>query len=183
MRARLPLRLTRAAAFSAVCVGLGVFAHRFAGGAGPTPGALAVGGTVIMAAAAVLAGRERSRGTITALLAGAQLFLHLLLSRSAEVDGLAVPAHSHRLGVEAGMVAAHLTATLVTGWWLARGETALWCLLRRLGASALRPLTAGHVPPAPVVPFVRITAAPVRLTGRTLKHALVVRGPPVLSAF
>ncbi|WP_228645199.1 MFS transporter [Microtetraspora sp. AC03309] len=184
MRARLPLRLARAAAFSAVCVGLGVFAHRFAGGAGPTPGTLAFGGAAVMAASAVLAGRERSRETITGLLAGAQLFLHLLLSLGAAPDAVAVPPHTHRLGVDVGMLVAHLTATLITGWWLARGETALWSLLRRLGASALRLLVAGNLPPAPVVPLGGITAAvPVRRTGRVLRHAVVRRGPPVFPVF
>ncbi|WP_245646874.1 MFS transporter [Microtetraspora niveoalba] len=183
MRARLPLRLARAAAFSVVCVVLGVCAHRFAGGTGPTPGALAVGGTVIMAASAALAGRERSRAAITGLLAGAQLFLHLLLGRATVPDGLAVPPHTHRLGVDVGMVAAHLVATLVTGWWLARGENALWSLLRRLGASALRLLAPARLPAAPLVPLPRAAAAPTRLTGRVLRHALVRRGPPVLPAF
>ncbi|WP_433421104.1 MFS transporter [Microtetraspora malaysiensis] len=183
MRARLPLRLARAAAFSVVCVGLGVFAHRFAGGTGPTSGALAVGGAVVMAVSAVLAGRERSRATITGLLAAAQLFLHLLLGRAALPDGLPAPQHTHRLGVDAGMVAAHLVATLVTGWWLARGETAVWSLLRRLGASALRLLTPAATPAAPHVPLPRAAAAPAPLTGRTLRHTLVRRGPPVLPAF
>ncbi|MEV5589485.1 hypothetical protein AB0L05_28325, partial [Nonomuraea pusilla] len=43
MRARLPLRLARTAAFAAVCVTLAALAHRLGGGSGPAPGTATAG--------------------------------------------------------------------------------------------------------------------------------------------
>ncbi|MEZ0072061.1 MFS transporter [Planotetraspora sp. GP83] len=186
MRANLPLRLARSAAFAVVCVLLAVGAHRFAGGAGPAPQIILWGGLVVMAVSASLAGRERSPSTVIGLLLAAQVFLHELFGPAVTPVG---GPHGHRLSVSLGMLIAHLTAALITGWWLARGEAALWGILHRLGAGAIRWLglllavlqadLAGASGPL-VVGFERVERP---RQGRVLRHSVIRRGPPVLTVF
>ncbi|MEU9835277.1 MFS transporter [Streptosporangium sp. NPDC048047] len=181
MRARLPLRLARAAAFSAVCVALAVAGHRAAGGAGPEPQAVAAAWAAVAAATAALAGRERSGTVISTGLAAAQLVLHELFAFG-DPSGISLVTHSHGrgLGEGLGMLVAHLTATLLTGWWLARGEAALWTLLRaagrRLGA-ALRLLPSPATPPAP--PRAAVPSVPPLPAWGVLRHTVSRRGPPL----
>lgn len=101
------------------------------------------------------------------------------------------PAGHHHMGGSgpllfdggAGMVCAHLAAALLTGWWLRRGEAALFALLG-LAAAPLRLVLA--VLRALVVPVVetpggirRTGSAPDLTTPRTLlRHAVTRRGPP-----
>ncbi|RCG33400.1 MFS transporter [Sphaerisporangium album] len=191
MRARLPLRLARSAAFTVVCVSLAVLGHRAAGGSGPASWAVAGGAATVTALATLIAGRERSPQTVIGFLVGTQVFLHLLFGASGGA-GTALRVHlghGQSLGADVGMAIAHLTATLIAGWWLARGESALWSVLRRLGTLAVRrarrlltlleratpaprrprPGAAGHVAPAPV--------------RRELRHCVRRRGPPLPAAF
>lgn len=87
-----------------------------------------------------------------------------------------------------GMLAAHLVAALAAGWWLRRGEAALFRLLRlfrRLGATAVAPLRTvlallfGTVPCGSAPVTVRRTRASVpRPISAHLRHAVVRRGPP-----
>lgn len=183
MRACLPLRLMRAATFSAVCLALAVLGHVAAGGSPPRPWAVAAAGAAVMAMTVLLAGRERSAVTISAGLATLQLSLHevFALGGAAGIP----PAHPHvkGLGESLGMLVAHLTATLITGWWLARGESALWALLRsagrRLGAMfpLLRPPAAVAPPRCPA--YVPVTPVPARAV---LRHSVSRRGPPLPAA-
>lgn len=97
------------------------------------------------------------------------------------------------LGMTPSMLAGHLTAALVAGWWLRRGEAALWRLLR-VAASAAREHWA-----APLRSALLLAAALLRgLTGAAgprcrfgsgggerpfpagaaLRHSVVRRGPP-----
>lgn len=193
MRATLPFRLARSAAFSAVCVLLAVGAHRFAGGSGPTPAALLTGLLTVTAGATVAAGRERSPQAIAGLLTGAQAFLHWLLDASSP-PAAADPTWHGGLSAQAGMLTAHLTAALMTGWWLSRGEEALWSVLRAIGARAVRCLRAlavlvrallalwGAVLTGAGRPHRRAAFDAERLprVAGVLRHAVVRRGPPVL---
>ncbi|MGW4476516.1 MFS transporter [Nonomuraea sp. NPDC004354] len=189
MRADLPLRLTRAAAFSAVCVLLAALGHRAAGGTGPSGWVLGLGGGAVLAVALALSGRERSSTTVNVTLVALQAGLHELfgldgtaaLFGTAHGRGAAVlgygQAHESGLGESLGMLLAHLTVTLVTGWWLARGEAALWSLLRRLGHRLIRllpPPTAVAVRPAPVPAARRAIGG-----GPLLRHVVTRRGPPL----
>ncbi|MEU9886174.1 MFS transporter [Sphaerisporangium sp. NPDC051011] len=189
MRARLPLRLARSAAFTVVCVSLAVLGHRAAGGSGPASWAVAGGAAAVTALATIIAGRERSPQTVIGFLVGTQVFLHLLFG-AASGDGSELQVHlghGQSLGADLGMVIAHLTATLITGWWLARGEAALWSMLRRLGTLAVRRarrlLTILRA--TPVRRWSRrgaachLTPAPVR---RELRHSVRRRGPPLPAA-
>ncbi|MEN3539413.1 MFS transporter [Microbispora sp. ZYX-F-249] len=197
MRASLSFRLARSAAFSAVCVLLAVGAHRFAGGGGPTPAALLTGVLVVSAGAAVAAGRERSPQAIVGLLLGAQAFLHFLLDVTASAADAGHATWHGGLSAQTGMLTAHLTAALLTGWWLARGEEALWSVLRGIGAGAGRCLRAvAALLAALSAPLDADLAAarrprrrPAAGAGRpprsagVLRHAVVRRGPPVLPVF
>ncbi|MEV7965955.1 MFS transporter [Sphaerisporangium sp. NPDC088356] len=206
MHANLPLRLARSAVFAVVCLTLASVAHRFAGGGGPTSQALLSGGLVVMTVTAALAGRERSPVTVTGLLLLAQAFLHRLLGTAGAP--VSPPSHGHGpgetplghgpgvsaglplghgLGVSAGMLLAHLTAALLTGWWVSRGDAVLWSVLRRAGAYATRRLTVllhllrqDVTPTPPGVPFGRAEEAIRPVCDRVLRHAVVRRGPPVL---
>lgn len=191
MHARLPLRLARAAAFTVVCVGLAVLGHRVAGGSGPDWRALCAGGGAVAVLAALAAGRERSPLTITLFLIGTQTALHQLLGASAGGPALnAHLTHGGGLGVDIGMLLAHLTATLITGWWLAQGESALWSVLRRVGTlttRALRRVLAVLCAAATVTPQRHATRPPRHLrvppARRELRDAVRRRGPPLRAAF
>ncbi|GII52326.1 hypothetical protein Pth03_07150 [Planotetraspora thailandica] len=190
MRARLPLRLARSVFFTVVCVLLAAAAHRLGGGVLPSLKTVLAAGAVVLAFTIALAGRERSAPTISVLLAVAQLFLHELFDRvtpAVATSSSFLSAHGHSgLGPDLGMLIAHLTATLITGWWLARGESALWALLRRAGARVtgslrvLLSLIRGDLgaPAAPLSWRFPATVSPLR-PRRGLRHAVTRRGPPL----
>ncbi|MFG1944200.1 MFS transporter [Nonomuraea sp. NPDC048826] len=180
MRAHLPLRLIRTTAFAAVCVLLAALAHWLGGGARPEPWALTAGGGAVFVLAAALGGRERSPAVVGCLLATAQLGLHELFggADTGYVTGYVMShPHGQGLGEALGMLVAHLTATLLTGWWLARGEAALWALLRRLVRRLLLPRPVPPPPAArPLAPVVRARRVPA---DPAFRHSLARRGPPL----
>ncbi|NUP64861.1 MAG: MFS transporter [Nonomuraea sp.] len=177
MRARLPLRLARTAAFAAVCVTLAALAHMAGGGARPDPSAAALGLAAVSALGLALSGRERSTVTINVVLGVAQFGLHELFAAGSPSSYVFEPhGHGEGLAVNAMMLTAHLTATLVTGWWLARGEVALWSLLRRLGLR-LMPMLLAVVPAVrPFAPVVRTRVVPLQ---PGFRHRMARRGPPL----
>ncbi|MFI6602583.1 MFS transporter [Nonomuraea sp. NPDC050536] len=202
MRARLPLRLTRSAAFAAVCVCLGALAHVAGGGSAPGPAVVGVALCAAFALALAVSGRERSTAAINTALVGAQIVLHELFAITTALDPLSPTSsapggfwaallerlspggtpgeaggHAQGLSVGLGMWVAHLLATLVTGWWLARGEAALWSLLRRLGRrlTLLRPLPR-ILPVRRAVPYFYLLAVPMPAP---VEHSVSRRGPPL----
>ncbi|GAA4509476.1 MFS transporter [Nonomuraea ferruginea] len=176
MRAHLPFRLIRTAAFAAVCVLLAALAHWLSGGSRPPPWTLLAGGGAVFGLAAALGGKERSPAQVGWLLVAAQLGLHELFGG----DGtgyVAAHIHGQGLGEALGMLVAHLTATLLTGWWLSRGEAALWALLRRLARRLLLPRPVPARPAArPPVPVVRVRDVP---PDPAVRHSVTRRGPPL----
>ncbi|WP_344938138.1 MFS transporter [Sphaerisporangium flaviroseum] len=190
MRANLPLRLLRSAAFTVVCVTLAVLGHRAAGGPGPGSWAMAAGGATVTVLVALLAGCERSPQTIIGFLIGTQVFLHQLFGVSGSAGSpLSIHlSHGQGLGADLGMVVAHLTATLITGWWLARGESALWSVLRTLGTLVVRRLRHllalhGECGTGPARPGLRPSPHPIpALSRRELRHTVSRRGPPLPAA-
>ncbi|WP_230881856.1 MFS transporter [Planomonospora sp. ID91781] len=185
------LRITRAAAFAAVCIGLSTAAHLLAGGA--ICAQSAAGGLVLaFTAGLAAAGRERPLAVILPLLAGVQVALHVLFSLThaslthaslthaapaAEVAGITGHAHTG-LAPSLGMLIAHGWAVALTALWLARGEAALWALLRRLPLRLRRLLRVFRLPDP--VPFLTATSAEPVAPRRTtlLRHAVHRRGPP-----
>jgi hypothetical protein len=171
------LRLARAAAFTAVCLGLGMAAHLFAGGTIP-PAAVARGTVVVFALAVPVSGRERTIGTILPLLATAQVALHLLFSSAHTHPHLVTAGHVHSgLGPGPGMLLMHGWAAVLTSLWLARGEAALWALLRRLAVRLIR-LAAEQPDPLFTTLFSPPTGEPVIPRSVVPRHAVTRRGPP-----
>ncbi|GAA1986490.1 hypothetical protein GCM10009799_09980 [Nocardiopsis rhodophaea] len=201
---QLSFRALRAALFAAVCVGMAMIGHVTAGGS--LPGPLVLGGAV--AGCALLftpfAGRQRSAGAIIGGLLGAQVLLHLLFHCAAPGTGAAITvtpttaltpdAFARSLGHMCGggltngdgygygMVLAHVWAALVTGWWLASGEEALWAVLRWLRATLLSPLLGSGPYRAARPPRLYGHSPVVLLRPRVLRHVVVGRAPPALVA-
>ena len=86
------------------------------------------------------------------------------------------------------MLTAHLTATLITAWWLARGEAALWALVRHLAVTAARRLdtllhSAAGPPAAPRLPAPCPARSRFALPAqRLLRNTVTRRGPPLPAA-
>ncbi|NJQ04779.1 hypothetical protein [Streptomyces lonarensis] len=196
MRPGRALRGIRAAVFAAVCVLLAAVGHAHAGE--PAPLSLALPALFVLAAVSwTAAGGRRGTVAVTAAAVGSQAALHLLFTLGAPGHSPAPhgehAAHAHLaaghspavhdaagggpLGLSLAMAAVHLLAALVSGWWLAQGERAVFRLLARTGAR----LTVRRVVPAPppALPGLRAPAAyaaPSR--ARLLLHSLISRGPP-----
>ncbi|WP_431930091.1 MFS transporter [Nonomuraea jabiensis] len=173
MPAGVTFRLVRAMVFAVVCCGLGALAHLLGGGSVPAPAA-AMAFSISFAAAVPVTGRERGTKAILPLLAGAQVVLHLLFSTTP----VALAAgHLHPgLVPDVGMLIAHGLATVMTALWLARGEAALWALLRRLGARFRLLMCVLHRTPYGTAPVQAVEPALPR--SARLEHSLSGRGPP-----
>ncbi len=80
-----------------------------------------------------------------------------------------------------GMIAAHVTAALLCGLWLAHGDRALFRILRAATARVLIPFALLLAMPTPTwePPRASSPGRPVRPTRlRLLVHTLITRGPP-----
>ncbi|MFI6292621.1 MFS transporter [Nonomuraea sp. NPDC050790] len=170
------LRLIRAAVFGTACVVVSAGGHLLAGGGAIAPWALALGAAASLALALALGGRERTREGVLAATAGTQMLLHLLFAQASA--HVVMPDHGHP---RAGMVVAHFTVALLTGWWLHRGESAVWTLLRLWACAPPRPprlLAAVPAPmPSPVRPAVP-EGEPEPRGRRELAAVVHRRGPP-----
>lgn len=193
------MRLLRSAAFAGVCTAVSASAHAAASGTGLPWWTLAAGWAGTLCLAAPLAGRERSRPAIIAMLLCGQMVLHAVFcagQQRAMRDAPAMPGH-HGAGVELmpgpDMFALHLAAAFLLGWVLHRGERAAWRMVRlsRRTAGALAgPLAALLTALFARLPLLRPLDARVTARRRTedetgrgetplLDHAVVRRGPPV----
>ncbi|MEU8206675.1 MFS transporter [Streptosporangium sp. NPDC049046] len=183
MPAHPTLRLARAAVFAVVCLGLGALAHIVGGGVVSAPaaaGALALAFLTALPAT----GTERGMAVIWPLLAATQVALHLLFSAVHLIAPLAeTGGHAHSgsgLVPGLGMVATHAWAAALAAWWLARGEAALWAVLRRLAVRVLRLLTVRCDRTAkPARPWLTASPAPPLLRSALLRYALSGRAPPL----
>ncbi|MDP9842372.1 MFS transporter [Streptosporangium lutulentum] len=175
--AGLTFRLARAAAFSAVCLGLSVTAHVLAGNQVSAPSA--AGGLALAFLTALGAsGRERTPAVIMPVLVGLQAVLHLLFSFAHATSHVEITGHVHSgLLPDLGMLVAHGWAAGLTSLWLARGEAALWAMLRRLDVR-LRLLLVVCADPAYTAFLPSRTAEPAILRSAILRHAVSRRGPP-----
>lgn len=184
-----PLRLVRAAVFSAVCGSLTLFAHASSSHTPVPPWAMAAGFGMVLGMATVLAGHERSLATILGGLLSGQFVLHVLFN-AAQPHAVAHPAHGGTT-VDltpvaqngTGMTLAHLAAAALSAWWLWHGERAVWSLARRVAALAawsIRRVFA-FLGAMPVTGPMRILAGTVtapRPARAALRHSVVLRAPP-----
>ncbi len=178
----LRLALLRAALFAAVCTGVALFGHTAAGAPAPLPGVVAGYWALVALAAFPFARGRRSIASLAPGLFGAQLLLHMGFSAATSpLPGAGPLSVEHLCGSAAvhadfGMLAAHIWAALVTGWWLSSGEEALWAVLRLLRARLpVRGKAGALPPPAPSLP---VEPPRAFLTTRFLRHTLAGRAPP-----
>ncbi|MEO3888886.1 MFS transporter [Nonomuraea sp. B5E05] len=176
-------RLARAAVFAAVCVVMSAGGHVLAGGAPVAVPTLLFGvlGTFVLAF--VLSGRERGPEAVVAATAVAQILLHELFTRSA-TGTVAYAEHVHAGTPGAGMTVAHLVIAVLSGWWLYRGESAFWLMVRLWGMAPLpklRRLLVGAVEPFAKPVRVLLMAEARIPRGPELVRAVRRRGPPVAS--
>ncbi|GAA1021420.1 hypothetical protein Aple_073900 [Acrocarpospora pleiomorpha] len=172
------LRAVRAACFAVVCLGVTAGGHAFAGGGTIGSGVAAVGGLGAMGLAYVVGGRELRAGSMMAVTVGAQVVLHLLFAWAAP----APERMGEHLHLNVGMGVVHLVAGLLTGWWLYRGESALWLMLRLWRAPSVPVLRwmLGVVPVGVATPLWTVVAFEEPAVGRTRDVAggIARRGPP-----
>ncbi|MEV4672067.1 MULTISPECIES: hypothetical protein [Actinomadura] len=162
-------RAARAVVFATVCVALAVLGHVLAGGAAVPLWAGTAGFGAVVGVTLMLAGHERSLGTILGGLLGGQFALHTLFTAAAAPAAHPVPAMAdhtpamHAAMTDAAMTdaaampdlaavpaahggnglamtLAHCVAALVAAWWLRRGERSVWTMARRVAAAADRPV-------------------------------------------
>lgn len=167
------MRLARAIVFAVVCAAVTAAGHAFAGGAAVAPGVMVAGGLGALVLAYGLGGRERGPEVVLGATVGTQVLLHQLFGVTAPSSG-----HAH---LTVGMPLVHLTIAVLTGWWLHRGESAFWLMLRLSGRPPLalpRPF-----PAIPVIAPALVRPAPARAPLRpsiTVRIATAEprRGPP-----
>ena len=165
------MRLARAIVFAVVCAAVSAAGHAFAGGAAVAPGVMVAGGLGALVLAYILSGRERGPEVVLGATVGTQVLLHQLFELTAPGTG-----HAH---FAVGMALVHLTIAMLTGWWLHRGESAFWLMLRLSG----RPRLALPRPFRPVPAIAKVRPAPARAPLRpsiTVRIATAEprRGPP-----
>jgi hypothetical protein len=153
------LRLTRAIVFATVCLIVSVGGHVYAGGKPPATEMVVLAGLGATAVAYLLNGRERGPQVVLSATVGVQFVLHELFDRattattatSATSAGL---LHQHG-DLTFGMTLIHIVVAVLTGWWLYRGESAVWLMLRLWGKTILpipRLLCPAVVAPARIRP-------------------------------
>ncbi|WP_203596052.1 hypothetical protein [Actinomadura bangladeshensis] len=183
------MRLLRSAAFSAVCTAVSATAHAAASGDGVPWWSLLAGWAVTLCLVAPLAGRERSRPGIIAMLLCGQIVLHTVFCFG-QSPAPAVPGHHGGMSVELmpgpAMFAVHLAAAFLLGRVLHGGERALWRMVRISRRTAGALFSFVLVRPAAARPLAAHSGTRRRTdeeTGRgdtpLLDHAVVRRGPPV----
>ncbi|XVQ89226.1 hypothetical protein ACQP2K_17960 [Microbispora siamensis] len=179
------LRMARALVFATVCVVISAGGHAFAGGGAVPPGVLGAGALVAMVLAYALSGREPRLEVLLTASIGTQALLHELFARTATVSAvhLAHGAHADHGHLGIGMALVHLVIGTISGWWLYRGEVAIWlllCLLATGSVTVLRWLLGGAMPvTTPVKQVSPIAWARACGGRREIVSAIHRRGPPV----
>ncbi|MBC6466459.1 MFS transporter [Actinomadura alba] len=179
MPARPVFRLARAVVFATVCVVLAAVGH-MAAGRPVAPGSAGVGLAIVAGVTVLLAGQERSFPTIVGGLLGGQFVLHALFAQAGGGGHHHAPeVLTHPGGGRPAMTLAHVSAALLTAWWLRRGEAVLWTLARRIAAAVVRPLALPGAP-HPASPRLSVPPEdpPLRRLLAPLRHVVILRGPP-----
>ncbi|MEU1881060.1 hypothetical protein ABZ470_27460 [Streptosporangium sp. NPDC020072] len=171
------LRLLRALAFTTACLAVSAGGHAFSAGASLSVAALAAGAAGLLVVVLPLVGREHPPAAVVGTTIGAQVLLHELFARTS--GGFAAQdGHGHQA---VGMALAHLAVGAMSGWWLHRGESAFWLMLRLLRPSwplLLRPPSAASDDPPTPRPVAPASWPPSGLARRWLTSTIHRRGPP-----
>ncbi|MEV4222229.1 hypothetical protein [Nonomuraea sp. NPDC049725] len=184
------VRALRAAAFTAICVLASAALHMLVGGTSIRPGALVVAVAATWTSAYALGSRQRGRPTLLALCGASQWGLHQLFAAGEQTASAmqAIPQSGHDHGTGFGMLLIHVAVALASSCWLARGESALACVLHLAAVGMTRYwrlLMAALAVPAgpPVTTRPRLTPAwpdTARRIPAALVRAVSRRGPPAL---
>ncbi|GAA0375268.1 hypothetical protein Acor_67350 [Acrocarpospora corrugata] len=172
------LRAVRAVCFAVVCLGITAGGHAFAGGGVIGPGVAVAGGIGALGLAYLVGGRELRAGAVVAMTVGAQVALHLFFGWAAPGPER-VGEHLH---LNVGMGVVHLVAGLLTGWWLYRGESAFWLMVRLWRAPSI-PVPRWMLGVAPVRTVAPLWAVlpfdePWLGKAREFVGSIARRGPP-----
>ncbi|MFD6952735.1 copper resistance protein [Nocardiopsis sp. TSRI0078] len=178
------LRLLRTALLAAACTGLAWSGHNVWAASPASLGGFAAATAALFPLLWYFTRAMRGFGDIFAVMASAQVLLHLILQGSAEPlpgmlgtgaghAGHGLPAHA--LGLAPGMLLAHLWAALLASALLAHGEAALWFLTALL----CRALPSLRVPGLAFASPVRVScAAALAAPSPVVLSAHGPRGPP-----
>lgn len=170
---RAPRRLVRAAGVAFSATALGGAGHLLGGGS-IRPALLLLAAGLAVVATWSLAGRERGWLTVAATQVGLQQVAHLVLAAGVATDGAGLLPHD--LMLQTHVLAGCLMATL-----LRAGERRIWATARRLAAGVTR--WCRDVLACPAVPVAVAAAVPAPVRSMRLRcplrHAVVLRGPPV----
>lgn len=207
-------RTARASVFAVVCVFLAITGHGWVAGESVSPIGIGLGFVAVFLAALWAGYRQWTSGHIIVALLVCQLGLHVLF---AECSGVGADPGGRsldhaRMGVMLApmpdipmvgphqamsamhMLAGHLLAAAISGWWLAYGEAAAWRTVRRAGngartAAAVVVRATNPALRGPEWPSVMLTIATQTWEGRqrAILAALVTggsprRGPPIVGA-
>jgi hypothetical protein len=182
-------RWARAAAFGVGVLTIAAGAHVAGGDALPSLTVLALLAIPVTVAAFALTSRRCGLALLLGSMAAAQVLLHqTLMALATPVPGdmpgqmsatSASAMGGHAMAQAEGrsftMTAAHVVATVVTAWLLARGEQALWQLVSRLlPALPGESVVVGHGCPQTPAPADVPALVPSLVSG-----GVGLRGPPV----
>jgi hypothetical protein len=149
---------------------LGGVAHIAAGGSWSGPG-IALGALLLTVPTWLLTGSERRWPTISALLFGGQFVVHWSFAMAGHEFTVPSPA----------MLGYHLITAALVGWWLRRGERALWQAARKAVAEiseVLRRLL--NDPRTTRTPSLPVPAGHAVPHLAVLRHSIALRAPPVV---
>ncbi len=178
------LRPLRGAAVGISATVLAVTGHVLAGGRPPAPTDLALLLAAAWAVATALGGRRWGLPSLLAVLAGAQVVLHVGLAGATPVGaagagramaGMAGMAGSGGAAHGPWMLLAHLAAALLTAVLLRRGEDWLWALLELVTRGRRAPAAPPVVRAGAPLPFDGTVLAPLPSPYRSSEPR---RGPP-----
>lgn len=183
-----PARSARTGTAVTAALTIGSGAHLGAGG-GWSASAVLVAALLLAGPTWLLSRYEQRWWGIAALLLGGQLVVHW--TQSGMPRPFRPSPHPHAAMAEPAvgllpswsMLAGHLVAALLVGWWLSRGERLLWQAARRAASSVaeafrrlLHPCCDALCRLVATVPAARSTRRQPRST--VLRHVIVLRGPP-----
>lgn len=181
-------RLLRAGVFTLVCASLSAHGHALSSGHDVALPGLVLGMAVVFAVAWAASARRLNRMQLTGHMLWGQFALHMALTVTSSF-GVGHASHQQDVVLDSGapawtMVTLHVVSALLSAWWLHRGENAFFAFLRFMALTVLPLLVLVGVFPVPVSrPRVPSWFPERRDRPRILllRHARVLRGPPVPS--
>lgn len=182
-----PCRPLRAGVFTLVCASLSAHGHALCSGHDVPFSGLLMGTAAVLGVSWVVSAHRHGPLTLFGWMLWGQFALHVAFSHAQNL-GQGHAAHTAEAIASSSlsggrMILVHVSAALVSAWWLYRGENALFGFLRFMAISLLPLLLFRGRVSAPAARTVAPGGwdderAPSLLP--YLRHARVLRGPPIL---